>query len=196
MRKKLIILGITAFMSLLSTITPANASYLYDVKSGDSLWLISKKHGVSLSSLRSVNNIYDSLIHPGEKLTIPTTLTAEEKDLLARLVRAEAVGEPYAGKVAVATVVFNRVDSELFPNTIKDVIYEISAGGYYAFSPVQNGQINKAADNDSLRAVEEAIAFRGQGKGSIYFYNPETAKSKWILSREVTVQIGDHVFAK
>lgn len=42
-----------------------------------------------------------------------------DKELLARLVSAEAKGEPYAGKVAVATVVLNRVDSSKFPDTVK-----------------------------------------------------------------------------
>ncbi|WP_442852751.1 hypothetical protein [Bacillus sp. MB2021] len=32
--------------------------------------------------------------------------------------------------------------------------------------------------------------------GSLYFYNPQTAKSEWILTKEVTVRIGNHTFAK
>jgi N-acetylmuramoyl-L-alanine amidase len=114
---------------------------------------------------------------------------------LARLVHAEAKGEPYAGKVAVATVVLNRVDHPDFPNTVKDVIYEVS-GGSYAFTPVQNGTINKPADAESYRAVNEALAFRGLGNGSLYFYNPDKISSSWVLSRNVTLTIGNHVFAK
>ncbi|MFH7445052.1 cell wall hydrolase, partial [Pseudomonas syringae pv. tagetis] len=89
-------------------------------------------------------------------------------DLMARLVRAEAEGEPYAGKVAVATVILNRVASPEFPNSIKAVINEVS-NGHYAFTPVQNGQINQPADAASKQAVNEALAFRGQGSGSVYF---------------------------
>ena len=51
-------------------------------------------------------------------------------------------------------------------------------------------------DSEAKRAVEEAITFRGQGKGSIYFYNPETAASAWIFDQQTTVKIGNHVFAK
>ncbi|OZM57507.1 peptidoglycan-binding protein [Lottiidibacillus patelloidae] len=192
MKHLLIVVVATLVINPLNTFAGAN----YEVKQGDSLWAISKHFGISLNALRQANNKYDNLIYPGQSLIIPATITNEEKELLARLVRAEAVGEPFAGKVAVATVVLNRVDSDLFPDTIKEVIYEVSPGGYYAFSPVQNGQINKAADADSYKAVEEALAFRGQGQGSIYFYNPVTAKSDWILSRQVTIQIGNHVFAK
>lgn len=141
-------------------------------------------------------NRKDDRLYPGEKLIIPNAgITAAEKDLLARLVHAEAKGEPYAGKVAVATVVLNRVDHPDFPDTIRAVIYERS-GGRYAFTPVANGTINEPADRESYRAVEEALAFRGLGNGSLYFYNPKTAKSKWLRSRPVTVVIGNHVFAK
>jgi len=52
--------------------------------------------------------------------------------LLAHLVHAEAKGEPFAGKVAVAKVVLNRGDHKKFPDTVKGVIYEKNA-----FSPVQ-----------------------------------------------------------
>ena len=78
---------------------------------------------------------------------------------------------------------------------MKDVIYQID-GGHYAFTPVQNGTIHGAADAESIRAVNEALAFRGQGNGSLYFYNPKTSTSQWIFSREVTVRIGNHTFAK
>jgi N-acetylmuramoyl-L-alanine amidase len=98
--------------------------------------------------------------------------------------------------VAVATVVLNRVDSKLFPNSVAGVITERSAGGHYAFSPVQNGTISLAADAASKRAVTEALMYRGQGSQSLYFYNPKTAQSSWIKSRPITVKIGNHVFAK
>lgn len=114
---------------------------------------------------------------------------------MARLVRAEAVGEPYAGKVAVATVILNRVSSPDFPNTVKGVIYEKS-NGYYAFTPVKMEQLINQLIFASKRAVNEALAFRGQGNGSLFFYNPKTAVSKWIYSRPVTVTIGNHRFAK
>jgi len=188
-----ITLGLT--LSLLTIPTLADAAS-YTVQSGDSLWKIANKHGVSLASLQQTNNRYSALIYRGETLSIPTTLSASDQDLMARMVHAEAKGESYAGKVAVATVILNRVDHKDFPNTVSSVIYQRSAGGYYAFSPVKNGTINQVADAEAKRAVKEALAFRGQGQGSIYFYNPRTAKSDWILTREVTITIGNHRFAK
>ncbi|MBP3041570.1 cell wall hydrolase [Bacillaceae bacterium Marseille-Q3522] len=172
------------------------ASNLYTVKKGDTYWKIAQAAGVSVYGLKQANHKTSDILYTGQKLVIPEgAVSVEERDLLARLVSAEAVGEPYAGKVAVATVVLNRVDHPDFPNSVKEVIYE-KAGGHFAFTPVQNGKINQAADTESKKAVNEAIAFRGQGNGSIFFYNPKTSTSKWIFSRQVIVTIGNHRFAK
>ncbi|MDM5226021.1 cell wall hydrolase [Cytobacillus sp. NJ13] len=114
----------------------------------------------------------------------------EEKKLLARLVQAEAEGEPFEGKVAVADVVLNRVEHEQFPDTVKDVIYQKNA-----FEPVQNGSINEPASKEAVQAVETALIDKEQNEELLYFYNPETATSQWIFSREVVKKIGNHAFA-
>jgi N-acetylmuramoyl-L-alanine amidase len=188
----------TLALSLVAMSAPqskASAATTYQVQNGDTFWLIGEKFGVSVKDLMAANKKSSEVLFAGENLVIPQSITAEEKDLLARLVHAEAKGEPYAGKVAVATVVLNRVDSSLFPNDIKSVIYQKDQG-YYAFSPVQDGAINQPADAQAKEAVQEALAFRGMGSGSLYFYNPDTAKSTWITSRELTITIGNHRFAK
>lgn len=118
-----------------------------------------------------------------------------EKDLLARLVEAEAKGESYEGKLGVAIVVLNRVESQQFPNSVNGVIMEV-VGTSYAFSPVQNGSINKPASDEAHRAVEEALMRKDRLNDSIYFYNPDTATDDWIRSRQVVKTIGNHVFAK
>lgn len=198
MGKRLIKMMITilALFSLIGfTTKQTEAASVYTVKSGDSLYKIGQTNGVPVQIIQSMNHLNSNMIYPGQKLTLPDSLSSNDKDLLARLVTAEAKGEPYAGKVAVATVVLNRVDNSNFPSSIRDVIYQIE-NGHYAFSPVANGEINKPADADSKKAVQEALSFRGQGNGSLYFYNPKTSTSKWIFSRQVTVKIGNHVFAK
>ncbi|WP_246943960.1 cell wall hydrolase [Bacillus pinisoli] len=168
----------------------------YTVKSGDTFTRISNHYGVPIAAIQKINNRNNFMLYAGERITIPSIPTSYERNLLARLVYAEAKGEPYAGKVAVATVVLNRVDSKLFPNSVHGVITEVSSGGHYAFSPVANGTIKLAADAASKKAVEEALMYRGQGSGSLYFYNPKTAQSEWIKSRPVTIKIGNHVFAR
>lgn len=120
------------------------------------------------------------------------SLTEKEIDLLSRLVRAEAETEPYEGKIAVACVVLNRVESSKFPNTIREVIY---ARGQ--FQPVQNGEINKPADEESIKAVKAALTEqRNLAPGALFFYNPDIATSRWLDTRTTTMVIGQHVFKK
>lgn len=117
-------------------------------------------------------------------------ISKDEKQLLARLVHAEAEGEPFAGKVAVAEVVLNRVEHEQFPDTVKDVIYEKNA-----FEPVQNQSIQEPADQEAVKAVDEALEKDNKADEALYFYNPETAESDWIRDRKIIEKIGNHAFA-
>ncbi|WP_434024115.1 cell wall hydrolase [Neobacillus mesonae] len=196
-KKLLISAGLILSMSAFTLNgTTEAATSTHKVQYGETYWKLAVKFGVPVKSLMQANKATTSYLYAGKTLVIPnSTVTAAEKDLMARLVHAEAKGEPYAGKVAVATVILNRVASSDFPNTVRGVIYEKS-GGHYAFTPVMNGAINQPADAASKKAVNEALAFKGQGNGSLFFYNPKTAVSKWVATRQVTVKIGNHVFAK
>jgi N-acetylmuramoyl-L-alanine amidase len=125
-----------------------------------------------------------------EKHTESLILSDYEIDLLARLVRAEAQTEPLEGKIAVACVVLNRVESSQFPNSIEGVIYQSGQ-----FQPVSNGAINKPADAESFQAVNAALSESRQiVQGSLFFYNPVIATDRWLDSRKTTLVIGNHVF--
>lgn len=118
------------------------------------------------------------------------TYTEEEIQLLTRVVFAEARGESYTGQVAVAAVIFNRLQSPEFPKTIKGIIYEP-----YAFETVANGSIWNTPSAEARGAVYDAIRGADPTHGALYFFNPATATSKWIWSRKQTVKIGHHIFA-
>jgi N-acetylmuramoyl-L-alanine amidase len=194
LKKLIVAAGLMVSLSAFTLTNQTEAATTHKVQYGETYWKIAKGFGIPINTLMNAN--YSKPLYAGQYMTLPNSpLTVAEKDLMARLVRAEAVGEPYAGKVAVASVILNRVKSPDFPNTVRGVIYQIS-NGHYAFTPVANGQINQPADYASKRAVNEAIALMGKGKGSLFFYNPRTAASQWILTREVTVTIGNHRFAK
>ena len=115
---------------------------------------------------------------------------ASEVELLARLIHGEARGEPYVGMVAVGAVVLNRVKSSRFPNTMAGVIYQSGA-----FDAVSDGQINLTPSEQSRRAARDAMNGWDPTGGCLYYYNPATATSAWIWSREVRLTIGDHSFA-
>ena len=116
--------------------------------------------------------------------------TNSDTYLLARCIYAEARGESYTGQVAVGAVVLNRVKSAEFPNTIAGVIYQ-----RHAFTAVSDGQINLTPDQTAINAAKDAMNGWDPTYGCLYYYNPVTATSAWIFSRETVVTIGKHVFA-
>lgn len=109
--------------------------------------------------------------------------------LLARIIYGEARGEPYKGQVAIAAVVLNRVKSPSFPNTIAGVIYQKGA-----FDAVSDGQINLAPNETAVRAARDALNGWDPTNGCLFYYNPATATSRWMLSRPVLLRIGSHAF--
>lgn len=111
--------------------------------------------------------------------------------LLAKCVHAEARGEPYVGQVAVAAVVLNRVRDPNFPNSVYGVIYQP-----WAFTAVHDGQINLEPNASAYRAAQDALNGWDPTYGCIYYYNPVTATSQWIFTRETVLTIGKHVFAR
>lgn len=109
--------------------------------------------------------------------------------LLARLISAEARGEPYSGQVAVGAVVLNRVEHPSFPNSIAGVIYQPGA-----FTCVTDGQFSQPVSDSAYRAARDAMNGVDPCGGAIYYFNPATATSKWIWSRPLIVVIGKHRF--
>jgi len=110
-------------------------------------------------------------------------------DLLARLISAEARGEPYEGQVAVGAVVLNRVNHPSFPSSVAEVIYQPGA-----FSCLDDGQFDEPVAESAYRAARDAVNGWDPTYGAIYYFNPSTATSKWIWSRPLIVNIGKHRF--
>ncbi len=113
-----------------------------------------------------------------------------ELSLLARLVSGEARGEPYIGQVAVAAVVLNRVRSDEFPDTVSGVIFQRGA-----FDAVWDGQFDLTPTDSCIRAARDALNGWDPTGGCLYYYNPRTATSDWIWTRQVQLTIGQHAFA-
>lgn len=97
------------------------------------------------------------------------TVSDEDYDVLLRIVEAEAGGEDYTGKLLVANVVLNRVKSDRFPDTIKDVVYQ-KLHGKAQFSPVGSGRIDTVIVSDeTIEAVDAALAGEDVSEGALYF---------------------------
>lgn len=115
--------------------------------------------------------------------------SSSDYDLLARIISAEARGEPYMGQVAVGAVVLNRIEHPSFPDTMSGVIYQKGA-----FSCLGDGQFYEPISESAYKAATDAINGLDPSGGAIYYYNPKKATSKWIFSRPVITTIGNHKF--
>ena len=109
--------------------------------------------------------------------------------LLARIISAEARGEPYIGQVAVGAVVLNRIEHPSFPDTMAGVVYQKGA-----FSCLTDGQFDKPIADSAYAAARDALNGMDPSDGAIYYFNPDTATNSWIWSRPHIVTIGSHRF--
>lgn len=125
----------------------------------------------------------------GISVSIASSSSSADVYLLARLISAEARGEPYEGQVAVGAVVLNRMKHPSFPNTMSGVIYQSGA-----FSCIYDGQFNEPVSSTCYQAARDAINGWDPSGGAIYYFNPSTATSSWIWSRPLLVTIGKHRF--
>ena len=140
----------------------------------------------------SLSNIKSTALN-----TENATYSDEEVYLTAQLVHHEAHNQAYNGKVAVAEVVLNRVQSSLFPDKVNDVIF-------------QNGQFSslRRLKNINPTELELRIAYNVlngslrvlNDKDVMYFRNPKitsgisaSTKKDW-GNLEYATYIGEHAF--
>lgn len=127
------------------------------------------------------------------KNSINTAYTGDELLWLARIIQAESGGEPLKGKIAVGNVIINRIKSNLFPNTVYDVIFDKTHG--IQFEPTINGAIYNNPDSESFKAAKHAFSGTDIVGECLYFFNPRTAQSNWISkNRQLYTSIANHDF--
>ncbi len=104
--------------------------------------------------------------------------------IMAAIIECEAGGEPYVGKIAVGSVIMNRVRSDKFPNTIIEVIHQKSQ-----FTPVKSGRfaivLARGANAECVRAAQEVL--NGANNISALFFRMNNGLIDGTI-------IGNHVF--
>ena len=109
---------------------------------------------------------------------------------LSRIISVESGNQPLDGKLAVGTVIMNRVESPLFPDTIYDVIFAPNQ-----FSPAQNGTIHREPNAESVIAAKLVLEGIRVGGESLYFVNPSVTPNSWAQrNRTYVTTIGAHAF--
>jgi N-acetylmuramoyl-L-alanine amidase len=118
-------------------------------------------------------------------------LSDDDIYLMAQVVFAESRAEPYQGKIAVASVILNRLLHPEFPKSVEDIIKQKGA-----FSCVKNGKLTVTPTEECYDAVYEALKGKDPTGEAVFFYNPRIATSKWMINvkKSNVKPIGNHVF--
>ena len=148
-----------------------------------------RKNGLTADGIAGTKTLQAMGIYNSNSSSSSSSTNSSDLNLLAKVVYGEARGEPYAGQVAVAAVVLNRVKSSSFPNTVAGVVYQSGA-----FTAVSDGQINLTPNSTAYKAAQDALNGWDPSYGAIYYFNPSTATNSWIWSRPHLVTIGKHRF--
>lgn len=162
---------------------------IYGTNTTKAVMEFQRKHGLAVDGIAGPATL--------EKIGISSSSSGNSQNqnsdsnlkLLARIISAEARGEPYTGQVAVGAVVLNRVAHPSFPDTISGVIYQPGA-----FTAVVDGNFQQPVSDSSYKAAQDALNGWDPSGGAIYYYNPNKTSNKWMLSRPVLKRIGDHLF--
>lgn len=117
--------------------------------------------------------------------------TSANVNLLARIISAEARGEPYTGQVAVGAVILNRIQHPSFPDTLSGVIYQNGA-----FTAIVDGQFNQPVSDSAYKAAKDALNGWDPTGGCIYYYNPAKTSNAFMHSKPTIMVIGSHRFCK
>ncbi|MDO4945661.1 MAG: spore cortex-lytic enzyme [Ruminococcus sp.] len=120
--------------------------------------------------------------------SIPAS-TEANINLLARIISAEARGEPYVGQVAVGAVILNRIEHPSFPDSLSGVIYQDGA-----FTAIVDGQFNEPVSDSAYNAARDALNGWDPTGGCIYYYNPAKTSNAFMHSRPTVTVIGGHRF--
>lgn len=109
-------------------------------------------------------------------------LADEDYEALLKIVQAEAGNQDEEGKMLVAGVVLNRVDSPKFPNSVVKVVKQ-QKDGVYQFSPVASGSYDRVkVTQETIDAVERVLEGEDLTQGALYFAARKYAdpeKMKW-----------------
>lgn len=127
-------------------------------------------------------------------------ISNEDYETLLKIVEAEAGCEDENGKLLVANVVLNRVESGRFPDSVNGVVYQAD-GGKVQFTPAYNGRLDSVrVSKETKEVVERALYGEDLSEGALYFVATKVAgaqKSSWFYHNLTYLfDYGGHSFFK
>ena len=122
-------------------------------------------------------------------------LKIKEYNVLLRIVEAEAGGEDITGKMLVANVIMNRINSRRFPNTVTEVVYQKSHSGRAQFSPTVDGRMDSVTvSEDTVEAVDRVLSGEDSSNGALYFRSVRAEQAWHDGAFRRVLEHGNHIF--
>ena len=142
----------------------------------------------------TVSESADSTLKKVQNDSFVMTLSDKEKEILFRIVEAEATSEDIYGKILVANVVLNRMLDDEFPETVEGVVFQSGQ-----FSPIRDGRYYTVTiTEETVEAVERALSGEDYSKGALYFFarkRTTSSKAKWFdTALKKVLKYGGHEF--
>ena len=127
-----------------------------------------------------------------------SSVLARETTCMAEVIAYEAPDESYAGKLAVATVVQNRVNSKFFPHTVCAVVYQHGKKGcQFSWScrshHITDWSVYREAERIAKDVLERGVLLKSIGNAT-HFYNASIADPSWSHEMRFVQKIGAHSF--
>ena len=207
--KKILILGlsvgVSAWMMLCIDKSVSNGqeeittgNHVGEVEITDGMWVSVEEYeqiekerdACKESEMESAEDERELYLKSLETTTIPEYLRKDDDYMLAKIAMAEAEGEDTIGKALVIRTVLNRVQSDNFPDTVKEVIFQENQ-----FTPIKNGRYDRVTPNeDCYKALELVKDGWNESDGALYFERT-TSKNTW-HSKNLTKLFthGNHTF--
>jgi len=186
----------------------AKSNDLYITANGRYLWASSKvmiKNGTMFVPLRTIAKAFGcsvswnagefaAYLNGGGPITQGSSFyNSDSVYWLSRIIHAEAAGESLLGKVAVGSVVLNRVRSKEYPNTIYGVIFDRKNG--VQFTPAANGAVYCTPSEESIIAAKLCLDGATISDKALFFLNEKIAESSWVSdNRKFLIAVGNHKF--
>ena len=169
-------------------------------QSGDEILLnadaAAKIMGLGLKSEAELRvlDITRSALLPGGESYYDVNFDMDLLYWLPQIIHAEAYQQPMAGLIGVGNVVMNRMESEKFPDSVTNVIFDREH--VIQFEPVENGSIKAEPDERAYIAAYLCLEGYNTVGESLFFVNPEAGSYWFDTQLELTHVIGQHSFYK
>lgn len=169
--------GMQVYLSGLSRLKDEDAFYIFDeIEAGQGKG--QEAHDEEGATERKECQVQDAFCRKVEAVNLEYAMTADavtevpaiqlnasDYECLLKIVQSEAGICDQKGKILIANVVLNRMQSQYFPDTVEEVVYQENQ-----FSPVENGSIDEVSISDETElAVAMALSGTDYSEGALFF---------------------------